>query len=77
MNDEYFLKKEWTSYISKMHTIQMEQLKCALNSQQEALKELKKDNLSLYNAAIQVFFSKIYFLTRNFNLKVIFSLIQI
>lgn len=33
----------------------MEQLERALKSQQEALKELKKDNTTLYSAAIQVF----------------------
>lgn len=54
IDEEYFLKKEWANYINEQHRNQMEQLERAIKSQQEALKELKKDNVSLYSAAIQV-----------------------
>ncbi len=40
--------------MAQQHTIQMEQLKKALKSQEVALKELKNDNIDLYNKAIQV-----------------------
>lgn len=54
MNEEHFLKKEWARYLSQQHQIQMDQLNRALQSQKKALDELKKDNINLYNMAIQV-----------------------
>jgi hypothetical protein len=54
IDDEYFLKKEWKKYIAQQHDNQMEQIQRALKSQENALKELKKDNLNLYLHAIQV-----------------------
>lgn len=54
IDEEFFLKKEWANFINEQHRNQMEQLERALKSQQEALKELKKDNTTLYSAAIQV-----------------------
>lgn len=54
IDDEYFLKKEWKKYIAQQHDLQMEQIQRALKSQENALKELKKDNMSLYLMAIQV-----------------------
>lgn len=53
-DEEYFLKKEWATYILNQRQSQLEQIKRALKSQEEALKELKRDSLQLYNAAIQV-----------------------
>lgn len=54
-NDEAFvLKKEWAKYIYLQHQNQMQQIERALKSQEKALKELKKDNLDLYNKAIQL-----------------------
>lgn len=53
-DEEFFLKREWANYMAQQHTIQMEQLKRAIKSQELALKELKKDNLDLYNKAIQL-----------------------
>lgn len=53
-DEEFFLKKEWANYMANQHRIQMEQLKRALKSQEIALKELKKDNIDLYNKAIQL-----------------------
>jgi hypothetical protein len=53
-DDAYFLKKEWGSYMNHQHLAQMEQIERALRSQEKALKELKKDNVELYNKAIQV-----------------------
>lgn len=53
-DEEFFLKKEWANYMAQQHTFQMEQLKRALKSQELALKELKNDNIDLYNKAIQV-----------------------
>ena len=40
--------------MAQQHSNQMQQIKRALKSQEVALKELKKDNLELYNKAIQV-----------------------
>lgn len=40
--------------MAQQHSNQMQQIKRALKSQEVALKELKKDNLDLYNKAIQV-----------------------
>lgn len=54
LNEEQFLKNEWMNFMKSKQQFQMEQLERALKSQQEALEELKKDNLDLYNAAIQV-----------------------
>ena len=54
LDDEYFLKKEWTNFINTQHLNQMSQINLALKFQQKALKELKKDNIHLYNMAIQV-----------------------
>lgn len=56
LNEEQFLKNEWMNFMKSKQQFQMEQLERALQSQQEALEELKKDNLALYNAAIQVFY---------------------
>ena len=53
-DDAYFLKKEWANYMNNQHIIQMEQIERALRSQEKALKELKRDNIDLYNKAIQV-----------------------
>jgi len=53
-DEEFFLKREWANYMAQQHAIQMEQIKCALKSQEVALKELKKDNLDLYEKAIQL-----------------------
>ncbi len=53
-DDAFFLKKEWSNYMNHQHVIQMDQIERALRSQEKALKELKKDNLELYNKAIQV-----------------------
>ncbi|CAF0731239.1 unnamed protein product [Brachionus calyciflorus] len=54
LDDEYFLKKEWANYINLKQMNQLEQINRALKSQEDALKELKKDNFTLYNAAIQL-----------------------
>ena len=54
MEEEYFLKKEWTKFINRQHIVQMEQIKLALKSQENALLELKSDNYDFYNKAIQV-----------------------
>ena len=40
--------------MNNQHIIQMEQIERALKSQEKALKELKRDNIDLYNKAIQV-----------------------
>ena len=40
--------------MAQQHTFQMEQIKCALKSQEVALRELKKDSPELYEKAIQV-----------------------
>ena len=40
--------------MAQHHNNQMEQLKKAIRSQEIALKELKKDDIDLYNKAIQV-----------------------
>ncbi len=53
-DEEFFLKKEWANFMAQQHSNQMQQIKRALKSQEVALKELKKDNLELYNKAIQV-----------------------
>lgn len=53
-DEEFFLKKEWANYMAQQHSNQMQQIKRALKSQEVALKELKKDNLDLYNKAIQL-----------------------
>jgi len=53
-DEEFFLKKEWANYMAQQHNIQMEQLKKAIRSQEIALKELKKDDIDLYNKAIQL-----------------------
>lgn len=53
-DDEHFLKKEWSIYTNQQHQMQLSQIQAALKSQELALKELKKDNLSLYNMAIQL-----------------------
>lgn len=53
-DEEFFLKKEWANYMAQQHSIQMEQLRKAIRSQEIALKELKRDNIDLYNKAIQV-----------------------
>lgn len=53
-DEEYFLKKEWATYILNQRQTQLEQIKRALKSQEEALKELKRDSPQLYNAAIQL-----------------------
>ena len=52
--DEYFLKTEWQKYIDKQCSIQMKQIRRALDAQEAALSELKKDNLNFYLKAIQV-----------------------
>lgn len=54
LDEEQFLKNEWINFMKSKQQDQMEQLERALQSQHEALEELKKDNLVLYNAAIQV-----------------------
>ena len=54
LDDEYFLKKEWTNFVQQQHLNQMHQIERALKFQQRALKELKADNMNLYNMAIQV-----------------------
>ena len=56
-DDEFFLRKEWANYLAKQHASQMEQLELACKSQEKALRELKKDNIELYNRAIQVNFN--------------------
>lgn len=53
-DDEFFLKKEWANYMAQMHKNQMSQIQRALQSQEKALNELKKDNIDLYLKAIQV-----------------------
>ena len=58
MNEENFLKKEWARYMLQQHQLQMNQLDRALKSQKIALDELKKDNINLYNMAIQVIKNK-------------------
>ncbi len=40
--------------MAQQHQFQMAQLEKAFKSQEQALKELKKDNIDLYNKAIQV-----------------------
>jgi hypothetical protein len=54
LDDEYFLNKEWKNFLNTQHLNQMSQIERALTFQQKALKELKKDNIHLYNMAIQV-----------------------
>ena len=54
IDEEYFLKKEWSAYITQQREAHMKQILRALKSQELALKELKRDNINLYNAAIQV-----------------------
>ncbi len=56
LDDAFFLKKEWANYMNHQHMNQMEQIQRASKSQEKALKELKKDNIELYNKAIQVHF---------------------
>ena len=56
LDDAFFLKKEWANYMNQQHMNQMEQIQRASKSQEKALKELKKDNIELYNKAIQVHF---------------------
>lgn len=53
-DDEFFLKKEWANYMAQLHKNQMNQLQKALQIQEKALNELKKDNMDLYFKAIQV-----------------------
>jgi len=53
-DDAFFLRREWTNYINQQHNAQMEQIRLALRSQDKALKELKKDNVDLYNKAVQL-----------------------
>jgi hypothetical protein len=48
------LQKEWEKYTSSLFANELSVLTTALNSQTEALEELKKDNIELYNMAIQV-----------------------
>ena len=64
-DEEFFLKKEWANYMAQQHNNQMEQIKRAIKSQEIALKELKKDNLDLYNKAIQVIINLKHFLFTN------------
>lgn len=47
-------EKEWTRYKLQQHKNELEQMKNFMNSQEKALKELKKDNIELYNMAIKV-----------------------
>lgn len=54
LDEEHFLKKEWARYLTQQHMHQMSQLNRALKSQKIALDELKKDNITLYNMAIQL-----------------------
>lgn len=54
LDDEYFLRRDWANFLNQQHQNQMEQIQRALEFQQKALKELRKDNVMLYNAAIQV-----------------------
>lgn len=60
LDEKHFLKKEWARYMFQQHQIQMTQLKQALKSQKLALNELKKDNINLYNMAIQVSCRRIF-----------------
>ena len=53
-DDIFFLKKEWANYMAQMHKNQMNQIQRALQCQEKALNELKKDNIDLYLKAIQV-----------------------
>jgi hypothetical protein len=56
-DEEYFLRKGWSTYILQQHKYQIEQISLALKSQEKALRELKKDNIDLYNEAIKVRFA--------------------
>ena len=70
LDEEHFLKKEWARYLHQQHELQMSQLNRALKSQKIALDELKKDNITLYNMAIQV---KILIKTHLYNFKLLKS----
>jgi large subunit ribosomal protein L40 len=48
------LQIEWSRYKEKQHLEQTDQIKSMLKSQEKALNELKKDNFSLYEMAIQI-----------------------
>jgi hypothetical protein len=48
------LEREWTNYKIEQQKAQLEQIRMAIGSQEKALKQLKKDNIDLYNMAIQV-----------------------
>lgn len=56
--------------MAQQHEQQMEQLNRALKSQMKALEELKKDNINLYNMAIQVNRYFIYLVKK----KILFSI---
>jgi len=52
--DYKLLEVDWTKYKTQQSTNESEQLKIMIKSQEKALAELKKDNKSLYEMAIQI-----------------------
>jgi hypothetical protein len=52
VDDEFFLRTEWKRYINQQYTKQMKQIKMALQAQESALNELKRDNERFFFKAI-------------------------
>jgi hypothetical protein len=48
------LRNEWKRYINQQYNKQMKQIELALNVQEMALNELKRDNVHFFFKAIQV-----------------------
>ena len=54
IDEEFFLRNEWKRYINQQHNKQMRQIELALNVQEMALNELKRDNVHFFLKAVQV-----------------------